>query len=142
MKIPVTLLKAAIDRHNDRARARRNRLTEEAYEQHIAKLGAAPLLKKAQKLATQVAALEKECKDAGLDLGGLSSGTPVVGLNTWQVKDNWERNFKSKLQDKDPSCRETDVQTVMLAAAAQGTDDIAKLLDGLGLNWRDQDANK
>jgi len=139
MKIPVTLLKAAIERHNTRAFATRTALVAKAYEKHLKELGADPLNKEAAKLAEKVADLSKRVKAAGLHLEGLSANADddkVACTLGWNAKNDWERECADKLQETNPDCRETTVQTVLLAAAAAGTDDVAEFLDGLKLNWR------
>lgn len=138
MKIPVTLLKAAIERHNHRAYHRRTQLVEEAYDAHIASLVSPALLKQANKINKAIRMIADIVKKDGLYLDGLSGSDNDVGFCLgYQEKNQWEQKKHEELRKKDPLCRETSVNTVLLAAASSGTDDVAKFLDSLKLNWRE-----
>lgn len=139
MKIPVTLLKAAIERHNQRARTLLDELFEEAYENLLTTKGTSEILAEANALNKKVNELAAKAKKlAGLELIDLTGSTckNITLALGWQEKNKFETKTKAEITKKDPRCQCTSIDTVLLAAAAQGTDDIAGLLDSLKLNWR------
>lgn len=138
MKISPTLLKAAIERHNQRAKVHLEVAMELAEVDHLKKIGAAGFTKEALKINEKFRELNKRVEALGLQINSIDNedGNVTVALD-WHKKHAWERNMKEKIAALDSRCRETTVATVLLAAAASGTDDVADVLDSLKLNWRD-----
>lgn len=126
MKISNTILRAAIDRHNERASRKHAQEVEVQVKRTIATRGGDALLRKVQKLHQQALALEKEATTANLTI---AYGSRDAGVDL-------DYHDRRQVEQAVPTLGQVTLEQVLLMGAASGASDSAQLLDDLKLDWR------